>query len=244
MDKSRQALSDIIVWTKYAKYLELKQRRELFHETVSRNEAMHVKKFPLLKEEIQNAFKFVYDKKILPSMRSLQFGGKPVEISPNRQYNCGYCAIDDWLAFPEIMFLLLGGTGLGYSVQKQHIKKLPPILGPNKKRTKRFLIADSIEGWADAVKNLLDAYINSKSVPLFDYSDIRAKGAPLKTSGGRSPGPQPLKDCIHNLKKILDNKEPGEKLTSLECHDMICYIADAVLAGGIRRAALIAFFYV
>jgi ribonucleoside-triphosphate reductase len=147
----------------------------------------------------------------------------------------------EWEFFHELMFLLLGGSGVGYSVQKHHVAKLPEIKKPTK-RNKRHLIGDSIEGWADAVKVLMRAYFFGESTPDFDYSDIRPKGAYLKTSGGRAPGFQPLKDCIHNIQKILDTKEPGDKLTTLEVHDLACFIADAVLSGGIRRAAMLALF--
>jgi ribonucleoside-diphosphate reductase alpha chain len=185
----------------------------------------------------------VYDKKVLPSMRSLQFGGKPIEISPNRVYNCAYMPIDHVDSFSETMFLLLGGTGVGYSVQKHHVEKLPDIKKPNPERTRRYLIGDSIEGWADAIKVLMESYLGYKSsTPIFDFSDIRQKGAMLVTSGGKAPGPQPLKDCIHNITKVLNNKKDGEKLTPIETHDIVCHIADAVLAGGIRRAALISLF--
>lgn len=243
MDVSTSILSDITVHMKYAKYLPEKQRRETWEELVTRNKEMHQRKYPQIKDEIENAYKLVYDKKVLPSMRSLQFGGKPIEVAPNRIYNCAYLPIDDYRAFSETMFLLLGGTGVGYSVQKHHVEKLPEIQKPSSKRTKRYLVGDSIEGWADAVKILMKSYFGMlKSTPDFDYRDIRPKGALLVTSGGKAPGPQPLKDCIHNIKKVLDTKEDGEKLSSLEVHDIICYIADAVLAGGIRRAALISLF--
>ena len=185
----------------------------------------------------------LYDKKILPSMRSLQFGGKPIEISPNRVYNCAYMPIDHPDAFSETMFLLLGGTGVGFSVQKHHIEKLPEIKKPNPTRTRRYLIGDSIEGWADAIKVLIESYLGIKSsTPIFDFSDIRHKGALLVTSGGKAPGPQPLKDCVHNITKVFENKKDGEKLSPIETHDIVCHIADAVLAGGIRRAALISLF--
>jgi len=157
--------------------------------------------------------------------------------------NCCYLPIDYIDCFSEVMFLLLGGTGVGYSVQRHHVEKLPEIRKPNPTRNRRFLISDSIEGWADAIKTLLKSYTGDiSSTPVFDFSDIRPKGARLITSGGKAPGPQPLKDCIHNIKKILDTIEDGEKLTPIQVHDIVCYIADAVLAGGIRRAALICLF--
>ena len=243
MDESQRILSDLTVYMKYAKYVPELQRRETWDELVTRNMEMHIKKYPKLKDEIIKVYKFVYDKKVLPSMRSMQFGGKPIEISPNRIYNCAYLPVDHLDAFSETMFLLLGGTGVGYSVQKHHVDKLPEIRKPNPNRTRRFLIGDSIEGWADAIKVLMKSYFGQQaSTPEFDFSDIRPKGAQLVTSGGKAPGPQPLKDCIHKLQGMLDAKNDGEKLTPIEVHDMICHIADAVLAGGIRRAALISLF--
>jgi ribonucleoside-diphosphate reductase alpha chain len=228
---------------KYAKYLPELNRRETWTELVTRNKEMHQKKFPLLKDEIEEKYKLVYSKKILPSMRSLQFGGKPIEISPNRIYNCAYLPIDSIDSFSETMFLLLGGTGVGYSVQKHHVEKLPVISHPYTKRKRRFLIGDSIEGWADAIKVLMKSYMNGGGSRIdFDFSDIRQKGAQLVTSGGKAPGPQPLKECILKITGMLELKETGEKLTTLEAHDIICHVADAVLAGGIRRAALISLF--
>ena len=242
MDISTKILSEITVYMKYAKYLPTKNRRETWKELVTRNRKMHLKKYPDLKDEIMSAYKFVLKKKVLPSMRSMQFAGKPIEISPNRVYNCAYLPIDDWRAFSETMFLLLGGTGVGYSVQKHHVDNLPEIRKPNPKRQRRYLIADSIEGWADAVKILMKSYFFDGSTIKFDYTDIRAKGARLVTSGGKAPGPQPLKECLVKIEGMLKEKQDGDKLSTLETHDIICYIADAVLAGGIRRAALISLF--
>ena len=242
MEISNKILSDITVYMKYAKYVPELNRRETWEELVTRNKEMHLKKYPQLCDEIESAYKFVYSKKILPSMRSLQFGGKPIEISPNRIYNCAYLPIDDYRAFGESMFLLLGGTGVGYSVQKHHVELLPEIHKPNPKKNRRYLIADSIEGWADAVKVLVKSYFVGGSSFIFDFSDIRQKGARLVTSGGKAPGPQPLKECLIKLQGILDSKEDSDKLSPIEVHDMVCHIADAVLAGGIRRAALISLF--
>lgn len=242
MDISTRILSDITVYMKYAKYQPELQRRETWEELVTRNMDMHIKKFPNLKKEIKENYKFVYDKKVLPSMRSMQFAGKPIEISPNRIYNCAFAPADDWRVFSEIMFLLLGGTGVGYSVQKHHVDQLPEIRKPNADKTRRFLIGDSIEGWADAVLVLMKAYFFGGSKPVFDFRDIRPKGARLITSGGKAPGPQPLKECLIKVEGILDSKNDGDKLEPIEVHDIICHIADAVLAGGIRRAALISLF--
>jgi ribonucleoside-diphosphate reductase alpha chain len=227
---------------KYAKYIPELNRRETWQELVTRNMEMHIKHYPQLEKEIRENYMYVFKKQVLPSMRSMQFAGKPIEISPNRIYNCAFAPIDDWRVFSEIMFLLLGGTGVGYSVQKHHVDALPEIQKPSKERGRRWLVADSIEGWADAVKALVKSYFFGGSHIEFDFSDIRAKGARLVTSGGKAPGPQPLKECLIKLEGILDSKENGEKLRPIEVHDMVCHIADAVLAGGIRRAALISLF--
>ena len=146
MELNNKILSDITVYMKYAKYLPELKRRETWEELVTRNMHMHIKKYPKLKSDILDAYTYVYDKKILPSMRSMQFAGKPIEISPNRIYNCAYLPIDHVDSFSETMFLLLGGTGVGYSVQQHHVDKLPLINKPYKKRTRRYLIGDSIEG--------------------------------------------------------------------------------------------------
>lgn len=240
MEVSNSILSDLTVYMKYAKYNPDLKRRETWEELVTRNKVMHQNKFPQLKDEIEEAYKLVYSKKVLPSMRSLQFAGKPIELNNTRIFNCSFLPIDDWRAFSEIMFLLLSGTGVGYSVQTHHIEKLPEIKAPTKH--KRYLVGDSIEGWADAVRMLCKAYFTGAPLPLFDFRDIRPKGAQLITVGGKAPGPEPLKECLFNLQKVFERKQAGEKLTSVEAHDMACHIADAVLSGGIRRAALIALF--
>ena len=244
MNNNNKILSDITVHMKYAKYIPELNRRETWEELVTRNKEMHQKKYPELYNEIEENYRYVYKKKVLPSMRSLQFSGKPIEISPNRLYNCSYLPIDHVDAFSESMFLLLSGCGVGYSVQKHHIKELPHVTKPFEVRTRRFVIGDSIEGWSDAIKVLIKSYLGLKrsSKVKFDYSDIRPKGARLVTSGGKAPGPQPLKECLLKIKGILDAKDDGAKLTTLEVHDIVCHIADAVLAGGIRRAALISLF--
>lgn len=241
-DLSIQILSDITVHMKYAKFLPDEKRRETWKELVTRNKKMHIKKFPHLKDEITAAYKYVYDKKVLPSMRSMQFGGKPIEVNPSRIYNCSYMPVDNISAFSEAMFLLLGGTGVGFSVQKHHVEKLPEIMKPNPDKEQRFLVGDSIEGWSDAVKVLIKSYFEGGSSIRFDFSDIRPKGARLVTSGGKAPGPEPLRICLEKIRGILNEKHNGSQLEPIEVHDIMCHIADAVLAGGIRRAALISLF--
>lgn len=241
MELNQEILSDLIVYMKYARYLPELKRRETWPEICMRYEDMMLEKYPHLREDINYWMKFVYDRKVLPSMRAMQFAGTAIARNNSRIYNCAYLPIDDIRAFSETLFLLLGGTGVGYSVQYHHVERLPPIRKAEK--AKKFLVGDSLEGWADAVKVLLKAYFGfSKYMPVFDYSDIRPKGARLVTAGGKAPGPEPLKICIAHVQAILDRKEEGEKLTPLECHDMLCYLANAVLAGGIRRSAMIALF--
>jgi ribonucleoside-diphosphate reductase alpha chain len=241
MKKENEILSDIIVWSKYAKYIDSKQRRETWVELVNRNRKMHIDKFPQFENTISAAYDYVYDKKVLPSMRSLQFGGKAIEVNPVRLFNCSYLPIDHYKAFSETMFLLLSGTGVGYSVQSHDVAKLPSIKRAEKNR--RFLVPDNIEGWADAVKVLVKSYFGlSNWKPNFDFRSIRAKGERLITSGGVAPGPEPLKICLAHIEAIFERKLEGEKLTSLECHDILCHIADAVLSGGIRRSAMISLF--
>ena len=240
MEKNLAILSDLIHHMKYAKYLPEKNRRETYKETVDRNKNMHLDRYPELKKGIEDIYKDVYDKKVIPSMRSMQFAGDAIGVNPSRMFNCSYLPVEDILAFSETMFLLLSGAGVGYSVQRHHVDKLPEIRKPIKSR--RYLIGDSIEGWADAIKVLMRAYFDNRSLPLFDYRSVRDKGARLIISGGRAPGPEPLKKSLNQIQSMLDNKQDGEKLTPLECHDIQCIIADAVLAGGIRRSALISLF--
>lgn len=235
----QEILSDITVFSKYARYLPYMERRENWNEIVSRNLEMHTTKYPEHSDLLIDAYKFVREKKVLPSMRSLQFGGFPIFRNESRIYNCAYMPIEHPDAFSELMFLLLGGTGVGYSVQTQHVNKLPFVKTPG--RPKKFLIMDSIEGWADAVKVLVESYFYGKELPLFDYTDIRPEGSPLKITGGKAPGPKPLKLVLSNISSIL-HRARGRKLTPLEVHDVCCYIADAVLVAGIRRAALISLF--
>ena len=240
----KQILSDITVYTKYAKYLPEKERRETWEELVTRNMEMHTAKFPTMKESIEQVYKnFVFTKKVLPSMRSLQFGGKAIELNNARVYNCAFLPVDSIHSFSETMFLLLGGTGVGYSVQNHHIEKLPEIRKPNYNRKKKYVVQDSIIGWADAVKALFKSYTGGLTSHIeFDFSDIRPKGALLITAGGKAPGPEPLRIALVKIEAVLREKDDRSKLTDIECHDIQCHIADAVLAGGIRRAAMISLF--
>ncbi len=241
MELNQQILSDLIVYMKYSRYLPELKRRETWPEICGRYESMMIEKYPALKTDIEYWMQFVHQKKVLPSMRAMQFAGTAIARNNSRIYNCAYLPVDDIRAFSETLFLLLGGTGVGYSVQYHHVEKLPVIKKAEK--TRKFLIGDSLEGWADAIKVLMKAHFGmSDYLPEFDYSDIRPKGARLVTAGGKAPGPEPLKICVAHVQAVLDRKENGEKLTPLECHDIMCYLANAVLAGGIRRSAMISLF--
>jgi len=248
-DTSVQILSDITVYMKYARYLPEEKRRETWDEIVTRNMEMHIRKHPALEQDIRAAYTHVYRKEVLPSMRSMQFAGRATELNNTRLYNCSFLPVDHPDAFSEIFFLLLGGTGVGYSVQKQHVAKLPPVAGPGSAAggsPRRYLIGDSIEGWADSIKVLVESYFYGKQPVAMDYRDIRPKGKPLVTSGGRAPGPGPLRECHRQVARVLDEaltaRGAGTQLLPIEVHDIVCLIADAVLAGGIRRAALISLF--
>lgn len=241
MELNQEILSDIVVHMKYARYIPELQRRELWPEICARYQSMMTDKYPHIAEEIEEAMQVVLQKKVLPSMRAMQFAGAPIVKNNSRIYNCAYMPLDDIRAFSEAMFLLLGGTGVGFSVQIHHVAKLPAIRKANKRR--RYLIGDSLEGWADSIKMIMKSHFGqSEALPDFDYSDIRPKGARLITAGGKAPGPEPLKVCHAHILAILDRKNDGEHLSPLECHDIMCHIANAVLAGGIRRSAMISLF--
>jgi len=241
MDISQQILSDITVFNKYARYISEAKRREDWEELCDKNMAMHIRKYPQLKEEIKEVYnRSVRPKYVLPSMRSLQFGGMPIELSNSRINNCAYSPIDDPAIFGEVMFNLLSGSGQGISVQKRHVDNLPIVQGPSNTKRK-YLVSDDIEGWGNAIKQLFKAYFNNKPDPTFDYRAIRPKGAMLVTSGGKAPGAEPLRICIEMIRSIL-NGAIGRKLKPSECHDIVCHEADGVLSGGIRRAAVLTMF--
>jgi ribonucleoside-diphosphate reductase alpha chain len=241
-DLGLDALSKLTVFSKYAKYMPALKRRETWDEIVDRYVAMMVKKYPHLEEAIHKSAEMIRDKKVLPSMRALQFAGPAAEVNNARIYNCCYLPIDSLHSFSETMFLLLGGTGVGYSVQNHHVEQLPAIKRQEKYKMRNYLIEDSIMGWADAVKVLMKFYFEGGYKPKFDFRAIREKGAELITAGGKAPGPEPLKLCLSHIDAIMERKKDGENLTSLECHDILCFIANSVLAGGIRRSAMICLF--
>lgn len=242
MDLGLDALGKITVFSKYAKHVPQLQRRETWDEIVDRYEEMMIKKYPSLSESITESAKFIRDKKVLPSMRALQFAGPAMEVNNARGYNCAYLPVDSLYSFSETMFLLLGGSGVGFSVQKHHVEQLPMIIRQPNYKQRNFLIEDSIMGWADAVKVLMKFYFEGGPKPKFDFRAIRHKGARLVTAGGKAPGPEPLKLCLSHIDAIMERKEHGDRLSPLEAHDIMCHIANSVLAGGIRRSAMISLF--
>ena len=242
MDLGLEALSSITVFSKYAKYLPKLKRRETWDEIVDRYQKMMINKYPKLEEAIVESAKFIRDKKVLPSMRAMQFAGLALEVNNARGYNCAYLPVDSLYSFSETMFLLLGGSGVGFSVQKHHVEQLPIIIKQETYKMRNYLIEDSIMGWADSIKMLMKFYYEGGPKPKFDFRAIRHKGARLVTAGGKAPGPEPLKICISHIDAIMERKENGQKLSPLEAHDIMCHIANSVLAGGIRRSAMISLF--
>jgi ribonucleoside-diphosphate reductase alpha chain len=239
LEPDPNAIADYIHAAKYAQYLPEKIRRETFHETIDRVEAMHIKKYPKLQTEIRDAFRFVHDKRVLPSMRSMQFGGRAIEKRNARLYNCSFTLIDRPRVFSEIMYLLLCGCGVGYSVQTPHVDRLPKMKEIDTKLTLFHSVEDSIEGWADAVDALMNSFLRGYNIE-FNFDGIRPPGSVLN-SGGKAPGHVSLKESLEEMRKILLGSQ-GRQLRTVECHDIICHLSKAVLAGGIRRSSLIAIF--
>jgi ribonucleoside-triphosphate reductase len=239
VNKSNELLSKIAAFRTYAKYLPHAGRRETLEETINRNMQMHLEKFPKLSRDILKAYKQVHDLKTMPSMRSLQFGGDAIVKNNVRMFNCSYTLIENPRRFAEALYVLLCGTGLGFSVQKHHINQLPPIRMPKEEGV--YFVHDSIEGWAESVNQLANAYFYGGIRPIFDFSGVRPKGSALVTLGAKAPGPEPLKHLLKGVEAILKSAI-GRKLKPIEVHDIVCIIADGVLSGGIRRAALISLF--
>jgi ribonucleoside-diphosphate reductase alpha chain len=239
MNNSNKLLSDITAFRTYAKYLSHLGRRETLEETINRCMNMHLERYPKLSKDIVKAFQRVHDLKVMPSMRAMQFAGEAVLKNNARQYNCSFSPVDDVKAFSESLFLLLSGVGFGFSVQKRHISRLPKIQKP--RESGLYVIHDSIQGWAESLNVLVEAYFYGKIKPEYDFSKIRPKGSYLVTTGAKAPGPEPLKAMLKLVEQKLE-AAIGRQLRPIEVHDIICISSDAVLAGGIRRAALISLF--
>ena len=236
-------LSSIVSFRTYSKFIPHYSRREVLEESINRNMQMHLDKFgsmgKSMSKDIMKTFQYVHDLKAMPSMRGLQFAGDAILKNNVRQYNCSFLHIDSIEAFSETLFLLLSGTGVGFSVQKAHVNKLPVIQTPREEGT--FVIHDSIQGWAQSLDILMQAYMYGRIRPQFDFGSIRPKGSYLVTTGAKAPGPEPLRKMLETVEAKL-KLAVRRKLRPLEVHDIICIISDCVLAGGIRRAALISLF--
>ena len=237
-------VSDYIHPAKYARYNPTLKRREMYEETVSRVCDMHLQKYSKLNDQqkaaVLDAFDMVAERLVLPSMRSMQFAGPAIMQNNARIYNCSFTHVDRIRVFGDIFYLLLCGCGVGYSVQRWHVEQLPVVQLMDPTVVKHFHIADCIEGWADAVTMLVTSAYLGMWVE-FDYSAIRSEGMPLKTSGGKAPGHIPLRIALEKIRSLLQLAE-GRKLRPIECHDIACFVAEAVLAGGIRRSSLISLF--
>ncbi len=234
-NKSMEFISNLIIFNKYGGYRQNLKRRRTWQESVSELEQMQIDKYPHIGDEIRDNFKYVYDGTIMPSMRSVQFG-KSCEFNNSKMYNCCYTPVDHPYAFAEIAFLSLAGAGVGYSVRKHHISKLPPIQQPH--GTQKFIIADSCEGISDSFKALMYAYFKGKPLPTFEYRDIRPKGTLVKKTGSLAPGPKNTAEAHVKINKVL-SQAIGRKLLPLEVLDIINYMVSSIVSGGIREAAMI-----
>ncbi len=248
-------IGNFVFTSKYARYDEKHQRRETWHEAVKRVEKMHFKKYTGISskdlEEIAWSFDQVRDKHIVPSMRSMQFGGKPIETQNVRLFNCAVRHIDSIRSFSEIFFLLMCGTGVGFGLNKKFLSRLPDLVDKTDRTgtVVTYVVEDSIEGWADSIEALLRCYFKNNAYTgrkiTFDFSKIRPKGAPIKTGGGKAPGHEGLKQSLHKIKDILDyiiEEKEQTRLLSINAYDITMHMADAVLSGGVRRSATIAIF--
>ena len=257
---SVRELQDYTFVAKYARWIPEKKRRETWNEAVNRVKEMMLNKYfdvPEVHEDIEWAYEMMRKKRVLGSQRALQFGGKPIFKHNARIYNCITSFCDRLRFFQECMYLLLCGCGTGFSVQKHHIEKLPPLVR-NKNGTKKYVIPDTIEGWSDAVGILVTSYFDQEELfpeytgknVNFDYSEIRPAGSFLNSSGGKAPGPEPLKNALSNIRKILDKAlkdldfcdKSIRYLTPIQAYDIVMHSADAVISGGVRRSATICLF--
>ncbi len=262
-----KALSDYIHHSKYARHRHDLGRRENYVETVERVCRMHLDRFLRggcggisstharheILSLIGDAFEAVKRQEILPSMRSMQHAGVGIEVNNRRQYNCSATLVDRPRVFAEVLWALLSGCGAGFSVQFHHVERLPVLARIDERKVYHHRVADTIEGWADALEVLTASYMHAPSSAHpdghpahgrfveFDYSGVRGQGSPLKVSGGRAPGHLKLKRSLERIRSVFDGAV-GRQLRPIECHDVLCHGADAVLSGGIRRSAMISIF--
>jgi ribonucleoside-triphosphate reductase (thioredoxin) len=236
-----EEMADYVTLTRYSRHAAELGRREVYDEIVDRVETMHLERYPQIQKELKWAFNKVRAKEVLPSMRSMQFGGPAMALNHAKGYNCSFSICNRPRFFAEAFWLLLSGTGTGFSVQFQHIDQLPEVKFIDRKDIDHYIIPDTIEGWADAANKLVESYMTTGKYVEFSYHQIRAQGSALKTSGGKAPGHLPLKIALENVRTVLDEAQ-GRALNPIECYDMMCMLADSVYAGGIREAAMICLF--
>ena len=234
---------EFIHLSRYSRWLPDKERRETWDETVARyfdfftEHLKDLHEFKLTKELRDELEEAVLSLKIMPSMRCIMTAGEALKRENIAGYNCSYIAIDRVQSFDEILYVLMNGTGVGFSVERQYVSQLPVIAEDFNPSDTVIVVADSKLGWARAFKELLGMlYIGQ--IPRWDISKIRPAGAPLKTFGGRASGPEPL-EALFNFSVNIFRNASGRKLSSIECHDIVCKIADIVVVGGVRRSALI-----
>lgn len=239
LDPDPRAVSEFVAAGKYGMHREDLAKFESWSDTIERNETMFRKRFPYL--ELDNVFDLVRGNKVLGSMRGMQFGGAGVFQHNVRMYNCSFTLINRLRVFQEIFYCLLAGCGVGFSVQYRHVEQLPDVMKIDTDRVRHYAVTDDIEGWANSVGELVRSYFVTGDYVEFDYSQIRPKGAKLKSSGGRAPGHLPLKRLHDQIRAQLDECA-FRKMRPIEAFDLVCKIAEAVLAGGIRRSSLIAIF--
>lgn len=271
---SIEALQDFVYVSRYSRYNRPKKRRETWDETVDRVRDMHLSRYPQVEEHINWAFERVREKRVLGSQRALQFGGEPILRKHARLYNCTVSYCDRMRFFQEAFWLLLCGCGVGFSVQKHHVAKLPDFhqglveaarAGRNLAHTggkewnaawqtrRTFQVPDTIEGWADALGILLATYILSPGYEEwygvqveFDFSLVRPAGSPISSGSGKAPGPEPLKKALENIRTLLNQRlaEGHARLRPIDAYDVVMHASDAVLSGGVRRSATICLFSV
>ena len=250
-----QELQNYTFVSKYARWVEDKNRRETWKEAVERVKGMMHSKYPEAKEEIDWAYDIMYKKKVLGSQRALQFGGDPILKRHSKIYNCTASYCDRLRFFQECFWLLLCGSGTGFSVQKHHVSKLPNLEHdiPDNNEGIKYIIEDSIEGWADALGVLLSSYFSKpidefkmykNSYVVFDYSQIRPKGTSLSSGVGKAPGFEPLQNGLEKVRLLLDRciSNGQKKLRPIDAYDIVMHSSDAVLSGGVRRSASLALF--
>jgi ribonucleoside-diphosphate reductase alpha chain len=227
----------VIASSRYARFIPEAHRRETWEETVNRLVTYLETKVPSLKEELKEIHKAVLNLEVMPSMRLLMTAGEACERDNISAYNCSYLAVNNKRAFSEALYILMNGTGVGFSCERQEITHLPVIPNDIKECEDVIVVGDSKLGWAKAFKKLLSSLWEG-DIPTIDYSQVRPAGARLKTFGGRASGPAPLKRLFDFVVETF-HEAKGRKLTSIEVHDIMCMIGEIVVVGGVRRSALI-----